>query len=243
MATALTLERQPSPHLGLGCYRQGCEYFAAGLAQQRPATCNGGCREVRRGKVADNVLGLLLAIPGIHQRKNSGALERRHGDDERSRSRSKFSKAYRTMLPVSPESLFGLIPLLNNPSLNLLGQVGSFASGQRREMCPAPKSGFIELLESQLFRTSHSERPQFLLGCRTCGLIERHIVPRCPLNSRFWLFARYAVRPALFRVPTLHLSGTCKVSASQPTPILLPGHVVPAHRECGPRHLGPRSDS
>ena len=33
------------------------------------------------------------------------------------------------MLPVNPESFFGLIPLLHGPSPNLLGQVGSFASG------------------------------------------------------------------------------------------------------------------
>ena len=63
------------------------------------------------------------------------------------------------MLPVNPESLFGLVPLLHNPSLNLLDEVGSFASARHREMCPASKSGLIELLESQLFRTFHLERP------------------------------------------------------------------------------------
>ena len=63
------------------------------------------------------------------------------------------------MLPVNPESLFGLVPLLHNPSLNLLDEVGSFASARHREMCPASKSGLIELLESPLFRTFHWNAP------------------------------------------------------------------------------------
>ena len=32
------------------------------------------------------------------------------------------------MLPVNPESLLGLVPLLYNPSLNFLDEVGSFTS-------------------------------------------------------------------------------------------------------------------
>jgi hypothetical protein len=74
------------------------------------------------------------------------------------------------MLAVNLESLSGLIPLLQRPLPNLLSQVGSFALqlGRQRDLPPAPKSRFIELLQSCLFWAFHGSPPNRL----DVGLLE-----------------------------------------------------------------------
>ena len=83
-------------------------------------------------------------------------------DSLTSKGRSKFSATCRAMLAVNLESLSGLVPLLHNPSPYLLSQVGSFALGRHRDLRPAPKSRFTELLESELFWTFHLARPRWV---------------------------------------------------------------------------------